>query len=430
MLKRPGGPLAGQKSPTKSELLPAIFNWQQVLKKGHLIPAVVTVACVVTLLETKTPTYYGWTLALYLTFASYYIFIYLLCGKAKPWWLLAASAVMTALLLVSPVFSALAYIFRHILPGNLPADSSQWPSLSFPVLFIKMLFGAGLLEELLKALPVFIFYFIGTRLQPPWRERIGVWEPLDGILIGAAAGVGFTLLETLGQYVPNEIRENFLEIGQQHGEVAGAFAGMYRGLILLIPRILDSVSGHMAYSAYFGYFIGLAALKPQNRWPILGFGYLSAAVLHALWDSSGAIGTWFLVVVGVLTWTCVAAAILKARQLSPLRAQNFATQVIGGGAGLQAHYSLQLAGNTVGLYLGTYLLESDVPGAKSQGGNGLIGEVNSNPKDPKVLGLKNLSNRSWNVTAAGRSNSVSPGQSTRLVVGAQIDFGSAKGKII
>jgi RsiW-degrading membrane proteinase PrsW (M82 family) len=430
MLKRPGGPLAGQKSPTKSELLPAIFNWQQVLKKGHLIPAVVTVACVVALLTIKTPTYYGWTLALYLTFASYYIFIYLLCGKAKPWWLLAASAVMTALLTASPVSNVLAYIFRHILPGNLPADRSQWPSLSFPVLFIKMLFGAGLLEELLKALPVFLFFFIGTRLQSPWRERIGVWEPLDGILIGAASGIGFTLFETLGQYVPNEIRDNFVEIGQRHGEVAGAFAGMYRGLILLIPRILDSVAGHMAYSGYFGYFIGLAALKPEKRWPILGFGYVSVAVLHALWNSSATVGTWFLLVVGILTWICLAAAILKARQLSPSRAQNFATQVIGGGAAPQAHYSLQLSGNTVGLYLGTYLFESDVPGSRSQARNGMIGEVNSNPKDPTILGLKNLSNRPWSVTAAGRSNSVSPGQSTRLVVGAQIDFGSAKGKII
>jgi len=64
-----------------------------------------------------------------------------------------------------------------------------------------MFFGAGLMEELLKALPVLLAYVVGSRLSFPWRERIGVWEPLDGILLGAASAVGFTLLETLGQYV-------------------------------------------------------------------------------------------------------------------------------------------------------------------------------------------------------------------------------------
>ena len=186
----------------------------------------------------------------------------------------------------------------------------------------------------------------------------------------------------------------------------------------------------MAYSGYFGYFIGLGALKPEKRWPIFAVGYVSAALLHALWNSSSAVGTWFQLLVGVLTWICLAAGILKARQLSPSRAQNFATQVIGAGTAPQAHYSLQLSGNSVGLYLGTYLLESDVPGSKSQAANGLIGEVNSNPKDPTILGLKNLSNRTWIVTATGRSNAVNPGQSTRIITGAQIDFGSTKGNII
>ena len=236
MLKRPGGPLAGQKTPTKSELLPAMVNWQQVLKKGHLIPAVVTVVCVVALFNIKTPIYYFWTLALYLTVAGYYIFIYLLCGKSKPWWVLAAAAVLTAVLVVSPLFSLLEYIFRHILPGNLPADRSQWANLSFPVLFIKMFFAAGLLEELLKGLPIFIFYFIGTRLQSPWRERVGVEEPLDGILIGAAAGVGFTLVETMVGYVPGMFKDVSVAVGQQHGGAAGEFAGLFFGLQLLIPQ--------------------------------------------------------------------------------------------------------------------------------------------------------------------------------------------------
>jgi len=49
----------------------------------------------------------------------------------------------------------------------------------------------------------------------------------------------------------------------------------------------------MAQSDYGGYFIGLSALKPRKRWPILGVGYFSASALHALSNASGAEGRTF-----------------------------------------------------------------------------------------------------------------------------------------
>jgi RsiW-degrading membrane proteinase PrsW (M82 family) len=97
---------------------------------------------------------------------------------------------------------------------------------------------------------------------------------------------------------------------------------------LLIPRILGSVAGHMAYSGYFGYFIGLSVLKPRSFWQILGVGYLSAAGLHALWNATGFLSSLVLAVVGVLSYAFLAAAILKARALSPTREHNFATRFI------------------------------------------------------------------------------------------------------
>ena len=182
-----------------------------------------------------------------------------------------------------------------------------------------MFFGAGLMEELLKALPVLGAMLLGNLLRNPWRDRIGVWEPLDGILLGSASAVGFTLLETLGQYVPNIIQNITLQAGPEAAELAG--------LQLLIPRILGSAAGHMAYSGYFGYFIGLSALKPRKRWQILGVGYFSASALHALWNASGTASVLLLAVVGVLSYAFLVAAILKARALSPNRAQNFATRI-------------------------------------------------------------------------------------------------------
>ena len=108
----------------------------------------------------------------------------------------------------------------------------------------------------------------------------------------------------------------------------GVDGGQLVGLQLLIPRILGSVAGHMAYSGYFGYFIGLSVLRPRNSWLILGVGYFTASILHALWNASGVLNIFLLTFVGVVSYAFLGAAILKARVLSPTRNENFATHAI------------------------------------------------------------------------------------------------------
>jgi RsiW-degrading membrane proteinase PrsW (M82 family) len=103
------------------------------------------------------------------------------------------------------------------------------------------------------------------------------------------------------------------------------------GLQLLIPRLLGSIAGHMAYSGYLGYFIGLSVLKSSKRWLILTVGYLSASALHALWNATGTFSVFLLAFVGIVSYAFLAAAILKARSLSPTRSQNFATRITGPG---------------------------------------------------------------------------------------------------
>lgn len=135
-----------------------------------------------------------------------------------------------------------------------------------------------------------------------------MWDPLDGILIATASAVGFTLLETLGEYVPRTIESVTQESGQYAGELIG--------LQLLIPRILGSIIVHIAYSGYFGYFIGLSIMKPSKRWTFLAIGWLTSSVIHALWNTfaSNLIGG---ALVGMISYAFLMAAILKARQLSP-----------------------------------------------------------------------------------------------------------------
>jgi RsiW-degrading membrane proteinase PrsW (M82 family) len=290
-----------------------------LFQKAALIPGILTVSLVIALFATiGVPMLFNFFLALYISGMAFY-FIYRTCGKAKPWWVFIASGFGTIFLLLVPPFLLLfIFVFRRILPGGIP-DGTVPP---FPILFINMLFGAGLMEELLKALPIFGFMLWGNMLRSPAKERIGVREPLDGILLGAASAVGFTLVETLGQYVPGAVQELTQRLGQGAAELVG--------LQLLIPRILGSVAGHMAYSGYLGYFIGLSALKPKKRWQILGIGYITAAVLHALWNSVGSFGNIVQALIGVISYVFLMAAILQARKLSPTRSQNFATKIIGG----------------------------------------------------------------------------------------------------
>lgn len=293
---------------TFTKLFPILSTGGELTHKAYFIPAVITIGFVAVMFATVgNPEIFNRAIGFYIAGMAYY-FVYQLCGKHKPWWVLFLTGYATVLLLLSPVLNGFIYVFREILPGRFPAPGE---TLNLVDLTIRMFFGAGLLEELLKAVPLFALYFIARGLPSPWRDRIGIWEPLDGILLGTASAVGFTLLETLGQYVPNAIQN----------------LGGEAGLQLLIARILGSVAGHMAYSGYFGYAIGLSVLIPSKRWRTLGVGLLTAAGLHALWNTAGFLDTGLLVVVGVISYAFLAAAILKARALSPTRSQNFATRL-------------------------------------------------------------------------------------------------------
>jgi RsiW-degrading membrane proteinase PrsW (M82 family) len=301
-----------------SQVIPIISARKDLFSKAFLIPGILTIILVIGLFALLgIPILFNALLATYLAGAAFY-FVYRLSGKQKPWWLMIGATIFTMLILGSPVLYLFIFVFRQLLPGDVEAIGIENNGLVST--FIKYFFGAGLMEELLKALPVFGAMWLGRRLKSPRRERLGVWEPLDGILLGAASAVGFTLLETLGQYVPGVVQD----IAAQ----GYAGAGELYGLQLLIPRIVGSIAGHMAYSGYFGYFIGLSVLKPSKRWTLLSIGYLTASLLHALWNTTAHIpilGPILGLLVGIVSYGFLMSAILKARRLSPNRSKNFAT---------------------------------------------------------------------------------------------------------
>lgn len=121
---------------------------------------------------------------------------------------------------------------------------------------------APLVEEFFKGLGVFgVFYFLR-------REFDGV---VDGIIYSVFVALGFATVENV-VYYSNAAMEGALEI-----------TFVLRGI--LFPW------GHPVYTSLIGIGFGLAreTEKPWVRWAGPLFGYLGAAMLHAIWNGSAAL---------------------------------------------------------------------------------------------------------------------------------------------
>jgi RsiW-degrading membrane proteinase PrsW (M82 family) len=150
------------------------------------------------------------------------------------------------------------------------------------------------------------------------RSHFGLREPLDGIVLGVASGSGFFIYETLVQSVPQVI-----DNAKYPADRA------FDGLVQLLARGLPQLTAHSAYSGLFGYFIGLAVLRPGMAVLLIPLGWLSAAALHGAWDAtsdlinSNLIGVPVHVLIGLLSYALLAGAIFKAREISPSFAGKF-----------------------------------------------------------------------------------------------------------
>ena len=149
-----------QDSVSFTQLFPIISTGKDLTRKAYLIPGILTVVFVVLMFASVGhPQANQVIVGSYIAFAAYY-FVYQLCGKSKHWWVLIAAALSTMLILLSPLLDLFIKVFRDILPGTL--DTTSTDGITFTELFVRMFFGAGLMEELLKILPVLGAYWIGN----------------------------------------------------------------------------------------------------------------------------------------------------------------------------------------------------------------------------------------------------------------------------
>lgn len=371
------------------------------------------------------------------------VFFYARPGRSIFAYFIAYFAV--CVILTTPLVKPYFFVFRTLLPGgNINLDES-----SFPRAFINMFFGAGLCEELIKATPTLLFAWVAitTRNHPErsnaWNRFVAVRGPLDGVVMGVFAGAGFILLETALQYVPDTANAVY----RQTNNIGLGFAG---GLMLLLPRVLGGMVGHMAYSAIFGYFIGLGVIRPRKFVQLVLGGWLASALIHALWNSVMIISPLLMYAVAIVAGIFAAGALLKARHLQQRlfgdAPDSFGSVVIDRRPlapppvmappplayppappppppAAEGPLSLDVAGLVMPLRADTDLVFADEP-ALGGVGAGVRGAVVPHPSRPGVLGLRNAGVGGWTATLRdGQVQRIERDQNIRLAAGVSIDFG-------
>ena len=164
---------------------------------------------------------------------------------------------LAATFVLSVLFASFAATINTAL-GGLFRSVGVWGL----VLYFFLIVGPG--EELVKWLAVRLYAY----------ERSEFDAVIDGAVYGAVAGLGFATIENTLYVVQGFVR------AQQSGatQAIGAALGTATSRALAGP-------GHVIYSAWAGYYLGLAKFNPENRGPIVVKGLLIAALIHALYNS-------------------------------------------------------------------------------------------------------------------------------------------------
>jgi RsiW-degrading membrane proteinase PrsW (M82 family) len=151
-------------------------------------------------------------------------------------------------------------VFGTVVAGTLEYDLAQ--ALGFlPKLAI------GLIEESAKLIVPLGYYFFGR-----YRSEAA------GIVLGVATAAGFAALETMGY--------GFVSLLQSKGNL---------GVLdeVLLVRGLSSPTGHMSWTGLVCAVLWRERLKAGHAtldWRV-GGAFLTAVVLHALWDTLASLGS-------------------------------------------------------------------------------------------------------------------------------------------
>ncbi|MEF8807896.1 PrsW family intramembrane metalloprotease [Natronomonas sp.] len=143
--------------------------------------------------------------------------------------------------------------------------------LLFMMLFYYLVVGPG--EEAVKLLAVRLYAYRDERFD----------SVIDGAVYGAVAGLGFASIENV-LYITQNISAPSAVIAQSAADfTASFFQTLDAGSGITAVRGLAG-PGHVIYSAFAGYYLGLARFNPDNAGPIVAKGLLIAAFIHGTYN--------------------------------------------------------------------------------------------------------------------------------------------------
>ncbi|WP_435098669.1 PrsW family intramembrane metalloprotease [Halarchaeum sp. P4] len=157
------------------------------------------------------------------------------------------------------LFAGFAAVLNTVLKGVVTAIPLVGMVLFFWVV-------VGPVEETVKWLAVRLYAFRSEKFD----------AVVDGAVYGAAAGLGFATIENT-IYITGQ----FLSAANS----ATMQAGLAQAFQTATLRTFAG-PGHVIYSAFAGYYLGLAKFNPDNRGPIVVKGLVIAAGIHAFYNTA------------------------------------------------------------------------------------------------------------------------------------------------
>ena len=166
-----------------------------------------------------------------------------------------------SLLVVTFLLSVLTATFAAVLNSVM---RPIFGSLGFLGVVLFFFLIVGPVEETVKLLAIRLYAYTDDRFD----------AVIDGAVYGAIAGLGFAVIENLLYIVQTvDVAELGLELA-----ALGAGDGIAALRALAGP-------GHVVYSAFAGYYLGLAKFNPADKGPIMIKGLVIAAAIHGLYNT-------------------------------------------------------------------------------------------------------------------------------------------------
>lgn len=178
-------------------------------------------------------------------------------NKKEPWRLVLVAAAWGAI-----VATSLVVWGETVWEGSAQASLVPGPGLDASIAFM-----AGVLEELAKGSAVVLLFLV---------MRKDFDDVVDGIVYGAAVGLGFNFMESITYMT------NLYSVFSPEG--LGGFAA---GFQWYDRQVLGLFFGHATYTAYIGAGIGLARQLPSMRKKAFAIasGFIVAIAAHFSWDA-------------------------------------------------------------------------------------------------------------------------------------------------